>query len=155
MSRKLFSALLGAVVVLGLSAWLGCGQSRPEMASVGGKITYQGNPVATGRIVFHPVDGRRPAMAAINEDGTYQLTTFDTKDGAMVGEHVVTIKSTRTVGGAPVDEFSEAPPDAAAVEPPKLQWLVPEKYSRKDTTPLKATVKDGKNVINFDLPLSE
>ncbi|NLF09631.1 MAG: hypothetical protein GX594_16870 [Pirellulaceae bacterium] len=155
MSHKLCSAFLGGLAVSGLLICGGCGQNRPDTALVSGKLTFQGKPVATGRIVFHPVDGRRPAMAAINEDGTYQLTTFDTKDGAMLGEHVVTIKSTRTIGGTPLDEFAEAPPGAAPAEPPKLEWLVPEKYSRKDTTPLKATVKDGKNAIDFNLPLSE
>jgi hypothetical protein len=30
--------------------------------------------------------------------------------------------------------------------------LVPEKYSRQDTTPLTATVEDKSNTIDFDLP---
>ncbi|MBN1395249.1 MAG: hypothetical protein JW959_09515 [Pirellulales bacterium] len=150
MSQKHFSAIVGAVVVLGLFL-NGCGESRPNTASVSGKVTYQGKPVTTGRITFYPVDGSRPAMAAINEDGTYTLTTFDKGDGAMLGKHKVTIKSTRTVGGTPIDEFAETPPDAVPAEPPKLEWLVPEKYARRDTTPLTAEITEGKNVKNFDL----
>jgi len=99
--------------------------------------------------VFNPIDGSRPAMAAINEDGTFELTTFDTKDGAMLGEHVVTVTSTRTIGEMP-DEFSEEAKAAPAVQP-RLEWLVPEKYSRKDASPLRETVTEGRNVINIDI----
>ncbi|MCD4728826.1 MAG: hypothetical protein K8R46_14300 [Pirellulales bacterium] len=139
-----------AVAALCSVVCCGCGPSRPEIASVSGKVTYQGKPIASGRIGFHPEDGRRPAMAAIEPDGCYKLTTFDSKDGALLGKHRVTIKSTRTVGGLPLDGFNRDA-KAAPASLPKLEWLVPEKYSQKDTTPLTAEVEEGENTIDFDL----
>jgi len=150
MSRTITSLVIMVVALCTLS-WSGCGPNRPETASVSGKVTYQGKPVTTGRIVFHPDDGRRPAMAAIEPDGSYKLTTFDSEDGAMLGKHRVTIKSTRTVGG-PLPDDLKMEGQAAPAELPKLEWLVPEKYSRKETTPLRAEVKEGENTIDFDLP---
>ncbi len=139
-----------AVAALCFVVCCGCGPSRPEIASVSGQVTYQGKPVTTGRIAFYPENGRRPAMAAIEPDGSYKLTTFDSKDGALLGKHRVTIKSTRAVGGPPLDGLNRDA-KAAPASQPKLEWLVPEKYSQKDTTPLTAEVKDGKNTIDFNL----
>ena len=154
MAQKNYLALVNVVLVLCALTVFGCGPKRPETASVSGRVTYQGKPVAEGRIVFHPEDGRRPAMAAINSDGSYRLTTFESEDGALPGKHRVTIKAVRVVGGAPVDELSkqsgEYVPNNAPL--PTLEWLVPEKYSNLNTTTLTAEVKSGGNVINFDLP---
>ena len=152
MLRKSLSVSACMTAAICMLSFFGCSESKPDTATVRGKVTYQGKPVTTGRIVFNPVDGRRPAMASINEDGTFELTTFPgkSKDGAMLGEHIVTVKSTRTVGGEMPDEFSKEAKAAPAVMP-KLEWLVPQKYSRKDTSPLKETVTEGQNEINIDI----
>ena len=81
------------LLILFLSS--GCGPSRPETAEVRGRVTFQGKPVPEGRILFWPPNGR-PAMAEIQPDGTYELMTFDEGDGAVLGEHRVTIKATHT-----------------------------------------------------------
>ena len=78
-------------------------------------------------------------MAEIKSDGTYELTTFDAGDGAVIGTHRVTIKATRTV-------FRNNDPSKAVVE-----WLVPQNYENIDKSPLTAEVSPGKNTINFDL----
>ena len=46
---------------------LGCGSksARDKVASVSGRVTYAGQPVTEGRILFYPEDGRRMAMSAI------------------------------------------------------------------------------------------
>ena len=144
---------LGILVAAGLMTSSGCGPKRPPTATVGGRVTYLGKPVPEGRIMFYPDDGRRPAMGVINSDGSYRLTTFDSKDGALLGRHRVTIKAVRVVGGMPVNELGGQPGNLSpsAAQLPTLEWIVPEKYSRPDSSPLKAEVKPGENTINFDI----
>src|SRR6187402_2127746 len=79
----------------------GCGSKHPLTAPVKGKITIDGKPVTTGRISFHPVSGERPALANIQPDGSYSLTTFEDGDGALLGRHKVSIKSTRIENAPP------------------------------------------------------
>lgn len=126
------------LLLLAIAVVTGCGPSRPETAEVSGRVTFQGKPVPEGRILFWPPSGR-PAMAEIKSDGTYELTTFDAEDGAVIGTHRVTIKATRTV-------FRNNDPSKAVVE-----WLVPQNYENIDKSPLTAEVSPGKNTINFDL----
>ena len=142
----------------------GCGARRPETALVTGRVTFGGKAVASGRVVFDPADGKHPAQGVIEPDGRYTLTTFNSGDGALLGKHQVTIRVTRPVG--PLTATSPPNPQGNAnlsprakmmqVESvshqPHLEWLVPEKYARQGTTPLRAEVKRGANTINFDLP---
>ena len=68
------------------------------------------------------------------------MSTFDPGDGAVLGEHVVTI----------ADAFPNGPPPMG----PGVANLsrVPLKYRTAASSPLKATVKDGeKNDFKFDL----
>lgn len=82
MSRA--AGILVPVVALGLGAALvclpcGCGQKAvPDVATVRGKVTFQGEPLADGIIVFSPDPERgasgKPARGDIAADGTYQLS---------------------------------------------------------------------------------
>ena len=135
----------------------GCGDGRPATSPVRGKITFEGQAVTTGKIVFYPDDGRS-AMSTIGPDGTYELRTMDPGDGAIPGKHVVTITATRTTGPAMPSSFEEELA-GAGTQPPSddtasVQWLVPEEYSQRTTTPLKAEVKAGENTIDFELPVA-
>jgi len=125
----------------------GCGPGFPETADVSGRVTHGGKPVPEGRILFWPEEGR-PAMGQIEPDGSYKLTTFAEGDGATPGVHKVTIKATRVhfPGGRDV------PPEAASSGKPFVEWLVPPKYERVETTPLTADVQPGENTIDFNLP---
>ncbi len=101
--------------------------------------------------MFLPEHGR-PAIGAIGSDGRYTLTTFDSGDGAVLGRHCVTIKSTRVTGGPQPKSFEEELRGVGRGGVPRVEWLVPEKFSRPESSPLTAEVKDGKNTIDFHLP---
>lgn len=67
----------------------------------------------------------------------------------MLGKHRVTIESRKiTVPMLPGDEAGES---VGTYGPPKVEWLVPEKFSSTDTSNLTAEVKKGGNCIDFDL----
>ncbi|MBN1394257.1 MAG: carboxypeptidase regulatory-like domain-containing protein [Pirellulales bacterium] len=149
MNRRI-AATIEAFAVLCLSVCYGCGSGRPNLALVSGKVTYQGKPVTEGKIVFHPQKGRQ-AIGVIDADGNYRLTTFDNGDGAAPGKYRVTIQAMRA-SGAPrakniLDEVKSGIKEAASVE-----WIVPEKYSRLETSPLTAEVESEPNNIDFNVP---
>ena len=135
----------------------GCGSGRPETAAVAGKISYQGKAVTAGKIMFYPESGR-PAVGTIQADGSYQLTTFDEGDGAVLGKHQVTITASRTTGGPAQpktfeEELALAGKKSAPLSgQPVVTWLVPEEYSQRHTSPVTADVVRGENTIDFRLP---
>jgi hypothetical protein len=137
---------------------VGCGSKYPPTAPVKGKIAINGKPVTTGRISFHPVTGERPALANIQPDGSYSLTTFQRGDGALLGHHKVSIKSTRIENAPPTpkDLKEEAELNAKGLlsGKPHLVFLVDKKYYDDRTTDLEAEVKPGNNQIDFNLPVS-
>ena len=74
----------------------GCG--GPVMAPVKGKITCNGKPVKAAAVTFSPVpasegdkEAGKPATGFTEEDGTFVLSTFKTRDGAIVGQHKVLV----------------------------------------------------------------
>jgi len=136
-----------AVALLALT---GC-SNRPETAPVVGSVTLAGKPLEEGRIMFYPDEGR-PAVGAV-ENGRYELTTFDSGDGAVLGTHRVTVTATKVGADAQMPASFEEELAGKAPVPAKynVQWLVPEAYSRRESTPLSAEVEPGKNVLDFEI----
>jgi len=134
------------LLLLGSLVLGGCGDGRPETIPVRGRITWNGSPVSGGRIMFYPEHGR-PAMGVIGSDGHYSLDTFEP------GRHRVTIHATQTAESGGPKSFAEELSGVSGVAEVNLQWLVPEEYSRRETTPLTAEVVPEHNTIDFDLPL--
>ena len=141
---------LALVLAVGCGA-LGCGPSHPETAPVSGRVTVGGEPVAQGRIAFYPEQGRM-AQGTLDADGRYTLTTFEPNDGAMLGPHRVVITATHVSGPQPPQTLAEELAGGGGTASGRLQWLAPEVYSQRETTPLTAAVEAGENEINFDLP---
>ena len=84
-----------AGVVLCLVMCSGCGDSvdpnRPKTYPVSGTVTQGGQPVADANVTFHSKDGSRGAVGVTDANGNFQLTTFTAGDGAVAGEHEVSI----------------------------------------------------------------
>lgn len=135
----------------------GCG-SGAKLGRVTGTVSVDGKPVTQGTIMFIPADGKA-AVGSIGPDGHYTLTTFDDGDGALVGEHRVTILAT-TVGASSLapatfeDEIalSTGKGGNRILIPGKVTWIVPERFSHPATTDLTATVNAGRQSIDFNLP---
>src|SRR5687767_13278701 len=92
MSRAcLFSALALSC------AFVGCNDSPYELAPVRGVVTLNEKRLPQGGIMFSPVakgdsaNSGKAAVGKIQPDGSFSLTTFEDNDGAIVGEHWVTI----------------------------------------------------------------
>jgi hypothetical protein len=150
--------LLLAAGLLGMVLTGCCGL---RLGKVSGRVTVGGKPVPRGTILFYPEAGPT-AVGAIRPDGTYTLTTQKPGDGAVVGAHRVTIQATNVGPGSMVEakSFEEEVERARKgtgkrqmwLVPGKVDWIVPEKYSRVQTTTLTAKVDPGSNTVNFDIP---
>ena len=131
-----------SLMVLALSFAIslpGCGKSR-ELAPVTGKVTYRGQPLRFGRVVFQPASGQF-ASGDIQPDGTFCMITQGEGDGAPVGENQVRIvcfegedpNRKKRTGGVP-DEivgFGKS--------------LIPKKYASCSTSGIVVNVQSGTN----------
>jgi hypothetical protein len=76
----------------------GCGSSEDfSVAPVKGKVICSGKPVAEGIVQFAPVSAEAPSgnkaarpgksgAGQINPDGTFEISTYELGDGAVVGK---------------------------------------------------------------------
>jgi hypothetical protein len=84
----------------------GCGRTKYELAPVDGTVTIDGRPLTNARIMFAPVakggalEAGKPAVGRLGADGSFTLTTYRDNDGAVVGDHWVTIIRTAPNSGA-------------------------------------------------------
>ena len=151
--RRLWAGCLMGLVLTGCSG-------GPRLGKVFGRVRVGGKPVTSGTIMFHPDNGPT-AIGAIRLDGAYTLTTFKAGDGALVGSHHVTIHATTVGEGTLVDpksfdeEIQLSRKGAKILVAGKVTWIVPEKYSRTETSDLTATVGSSPNEIDFDLQAGE
>jgi hypothetical protein len=79
-------------------AFPGCGNGErrvPTYKASGQLLAGDGKAVASALIVLHPVDATNKApkpRATTDAEGRFQLTTYDTGDGAPDGEFIVTVE---------------------------------------------------------------
>ncbi len=128
---RMWSVLGAALVLWGCSSETGAIPTFP----VQGQVRFQGQAAPGAFVVFHPLDPSaqqdvRPTGQA-GPDGTFRLTTFDDHDGAPEGDYAVTIEWYKLVGkGADIQRGPN---------------VVPAKYGKPETTPLRFSVRQGKN----------
>ena len=124
-------------VIAGLSL-AGC-SSEPPRGEVQGKVMFKGKPVKEGSVEF-----LNPTKGGAGETQIGAEGSFNIKGGLIVGDYVVIV----TPAYHMVDtDPGKTPPSMM----PKPAPDIPLKYRNQDTTPLKASVKAGKNEFNFDL----
>lgn len=91
--KAVFSAMLVVVV----AATGGCSDAPYKLAPVHGTVTIDGRPMTSGKVMFAPIkngpgiEAGKPAIGAIHDDGSFELSTYQDGDGAVVGEHWVTV----------------------------------------------------------------
>jgi hypothetical protein len=108
-------------------------------APVTGKVTFKGKPLPNGTVMFVPGEGPA-ATGEIGSDGAYRLTTGSI-DGAVLGNHKISITALADIGSALPEQRNPTPPS-----------LLPAKYLSHETSGLTAEVKQGNNEVNLVLP---
>ena len=86
-------------------------------------MTYKGQPLVRGTITFEPEGAGKEGRAEIQPDGTYVLSTYKAKDGAVPGAHRISIE-----GATGKAKSTKIPPRYSGTNGSKLQAEVtPEK----------------------------
>jgi hypothetical protein len=132
--------LIHAALLLLACTSAGCGSERAKTASVKGTVTFRGKPVPNGTVTFIPSGPGPAATGEIQKDGSFTLTTYRPGDGAVLGTHKVIVVA--------VEDTSTRLPEERN---PLPSSIVPDKYTSAATSDLSAEVKEGENVVVFDL----
>ncbi len=146
-----FASILALLAV----AWLeGCARGTPGQlptAPVTGQVTYQGQPLTQGEVMFIPVEtgpGVRAAYGKLDAQGQYRLTTYREGDGAILGQHRVAIVAREEVSP---DMGKQISPEGILLPGRQPKSLIPERYADPATSGLSAQVKEGTNRFDFAL----
>lgn len=144
-------------VIHSISGWLattflflaGCSSSEP-LVPVTGVITLDGKPIANAAVLFMIDRGGRPATGVTDASGRYQLSTYTDDDGALIGRHEVSVVLNQTDS-----QGTNTPEGAVSGSGFKVTWIVPEKYSKLETSGLSAEVDREKTRHDFALKSGE
>jgi hypothetical protein len=129
-----------AAIALGLMMLGGC-QDGPELGTVAGKVSMQGQPIPFAYVVFQPTGPGTYASAYTKGDGSYELQFTESRNGAQIGKHQITIRT------AAEDEIQvEDKTTGLMVTPP-----LPAGYQGRLEFTFDREVASGENVHDFDL----
>lgn len=104
-----------------------------------GEFLFDSQPAADAVVVLYPVDRAggqssffRP-RGVVRADGRFRLSTYSTDDGAPAGEYAVTVTwRPHIIDG---DDYRPGPN------------VLPERYARPETTPLRVKIGPGTNEL--------
>lgn len=135
-----FRCLSWSSAALGTLLLVGCGSSSgPEKIVVEGNVTFDGQPIPNGEIMFYPIEGTPGSVAGGPiKDGKY---TAKSRGGVPVGRHRVEIRAFR----AP--SKPQTGPDA--VEGGAAEQYLPLQYNAYSE--LTSVVDASNPTQNFDL----
>ncbi|MBI3465935.1 MAG: carboxypeptidase regulatory-like domain-containing protein [Planctomycetes bacterium] len=119
----------------------GCGEPSQPVGDVYGKVTYRGQPVASGSISFQNAEIGYGADAKLGSGGEYHFETLE--GGLPLGNYKVTVM--------PEMELDASDPKTPPVMKDKPAPNIPKKYRLPRTSDLTAAVKEGENELNFDM----
>ncbi|MFO0912457.1 MAG: hypothetical protein U0795_05855 [Pirellulales bacterium] len=126
-------------LVLSLVCLVGC--SDDKMATVTGKVTIDGTPIAKGSIMFKPVDGKSSTTGGEIVEGEYKVEV-------PYGVQSVEIRSPKVVGKKKLYDTPDSPVQDL------LDEVLPPRYNNE--TELQVTVEKGKtDPVNFELTLKK
>lgn len=128
---NLQSVTLLGLIFLQICA-LGCSKSSGKV-SVHGHVSYRGEALASAAVTFFPANGRPESASITNGEYATELSP---------GEYSAIV----VIGMNPPKGYKEGDP----IPPPKVS--LPEEYTSRAKSTLKATVKAGqREPIDFDL----
>jgi len=129
--RMLFIALF-------CSMSMGCGTGE---IAVHGTVTFDGNPIPDGSIIFESEDGKTPSVGGQIMNGKYEFV--GPPEG--VGKKIVRIRAIRKTGR----QIEAGPPAPKGTKVDETEVFIPPIYGEKST--LTAELKSGSNEYDFAL----
>ena len=118
----------------------GCGSEPFPRAAVKGKVTFDGQPISKGTILFVPTGGNSEGAASAEIlEGNYQLPR---RQGPAVGTHQVQVLAMRNNG-----KIEAGPPHPPGTLVEDIQQYIPARYNHQSE--LKEELKPGENTLDF------
>ena len=130
-----FLVMAGVLVVAVVC--LGCRDTG--LATVEGLVTFDGEPVEEGSIVFEPADGAGAAVGGGIVNGQYRLAG---ENGVPFGKKIVRISATRKTG-----QQVEPMPGVPLVD--EVEQFIPPRYNQN--TELTVDISAGDLIQDFPL----
>ena len=135
-ARRSYRHILIVMLAGYVSATVGCseGESRLPTHKVTGKVVKNGVGVSNATVIFHsknpPKDFIKP-RAISNSEGEFTLTTYESGDGAPVGDYEVT-----------VEQWLNDNPQIGPTN------RLPQKFGSPNTSGIKASVASTENSLS-------
>ncbi|MDR1493617.1 MAG: hypothetical protein LBT05_12970 [Planctomycetaceae bacterium] len=150
---KRCSILIFSFVLTLLFFVSGCGD-KPALGKIEGTVTYNGQPLEKGTIIF-AVSGTREATGQIENGEIRNVTTFKEGDGVPIGEAsvaIIALKEPKNVSKTAAPETQHAPgQNAPTTGMGGQEFTIPVKYVNPETSGLKTAIQKGVNQVQFDL----
>ncbi|MCE9561927.1 MAG: carboxypeptidase-like regulatory domain-containing protein [Planctomycetes bacterium] len=139
----------------------GCGDA-PSLVPVRGTVTLDGKPLVYKNIRFLPEPGTPGIGAGANTDANGTYTLLAVRPGAVQDTPGVPPGAYKVVVGDPLIPIEEPVPEATGPEPApaiglstsrpkKKQVLIPARYTKPETTPLRVDVPSDGGPIDLAL----
>jgi len=113
--------------------------ARPPVFKTTGRVTWNGEPAVGAIVSLTSLSHNLTASGMTDAKGEFVLTTWRQGDGAVAGDHGVTIQTIM------ISDW------AADLSPIEVN-VMPPKYEKPETSELTATISDkGKNVLSFEV----
>ena len=92
-----------------LLCFCGCPSSGGNIGWVEGVVTLDGEPVEGATVRFYPAGGERGSSGKTDGNGYYELRQTRSQQGAIIGEHKVTLSTKVEADSYGVEEIEARP----------------------------------------------
>jgi hypothetical protein len=128
-----FAWRLGSLITA--LACISCGSNQKPVYPVQGQVNFEGRPLPSAYVVFHPIGGSdgdsvRPVGQG-DKAGSFNLTTYTKHDGAPAGQYAVTV------------EYRPPPLDDGK----PLKNILPARYAKPGSSGLSVEIVEGNNEL--------
>jgi len=114
-------------------------KNRPSVFKAVGSVTWNGEPAAGAVVTLQSKSHNLAASGKTDAAGKFMLTTWRHGDGAVAGDHSVTISTWEVRGHDGEGNPIEVP-------------VMPAKYEQPETSELITTIAEhGENVLSFEV----
>ncbi len=137
---------IAVTLAAALGVVIGCSSAEYERAAVSGQVTFQGEPVSEGSIVFFPVGDTKGVSAGADiVAGRYELAA---SEGPVVGTNRVEIQALRKTGRQIPDLMGDVSDPNRPLIDEKVNVLPPQFNVDSQLT---REIAAGENQLDFEL----
>lgn len=139
MQNRTIGCVLFSILFLSLT---GCGDGFSVVPYSGQVTTADGKPLDKIFVEFYPTGGGPKSIGETDSEGKFALKTVDGEEGAVVGEHKVTLRDTAVLGDKFMGRAAEHV-DMTEGRKPRIA----NKYTSVDNSGLTCSVAEGATTV--------